>query len=68
MTGLQIVLTPKAKRMCEDLIEAFDNDPEGLADFLGYSFERMDESMCNIMGAIKTGVSVPLHVTHKAII
>jgi len=63
MNLVQITLVPRSVRLLEDIVEAYDNDPDGLADIVGYSFERLDEAICGINSALNAGKKIPARVT-----
>lgn len=64
MTMKQITVSPGVIRFFSDLEEAYDRDPDGLADMLGYNFERLDDRLCELRIAINKGTSVRFNATH----
>jgi hypothetical protein len=58
----QITLSPKAARLLDDLVEAYDEHVDVLADMLGYNDDRLDEGFGDLHGALAAGKLIPVSV------
>ena len=53
---IQVKLHQDNIRFLSDLEEAYDRDPDGLADMFGYSGDRMQERITDLKHAIENPI------------